>query len=394
MLYMASVQHKGKHLCGGFIVSDEFVVTAAHCGNKDSLTVVLGTHNLKKVNDRTMRYNITKCIHKDYEGVKHGNDIMLLKLSKKAQLNSRVQPIQLPRAQITLKDKAKCSVAGWGRTKSGGKVSEVLKAAVVSVVDLNECRKLGDTMNRLGKYLILHVLTCVGHLAHGTDIINGKKAPVNSLLYMASVQNNDGHVCGGFLISEEWVVTAAHCDDSSITHVIVGSHNLKGENNRKIKIENKCKHESYKSVGLGYDIMLLKLSSKATISNNIGIIQVPVSNIKLEEDQVCFVAGWGATRTKGLSVDELRVVNVSVVSPQVCKSEWLNLPLNVICAGGSTTKGFCQGDSGGPLVCGDQAVGIVSFNRQENCNYPEKPNVYTDISKYNVWIFNVVKNNC
>uniref|UniRef100_A0A3P8QRK0 Peptidase S1 domain-containing protein n=1 Tax=Astatotilapia calliptera TaxID=8154 RepID=A0A3P8QRK0_ASTCA len=48
---------------------------------------------------------------------------------------------------------------------------------------------------------------------HGSDIINGEKAPENSMHYMASVQNNKGqHVCGGFLITEDFVVSAAHCD--------------------------------------------------------------------------------------------------------------------------------------------------------------------------------------
>ncbi|XP_061594941.1 serine protease 38-like [Cololabis saira] len=472
MLYMASVQIEGKHSCGGFLVSEDFVLTAAHCNHKDFMTVVLGTHNLKKVNDGTMRYNITRCIHKDYKGVKYGNDIMLLKLSKKVKLNSKVQPIRLPGAQITVKDKAKCNVAGWGKTKTGGNSSEVLKAADVSVVNLNECRRkwererelpnniicaggygskkgfcdgdsggplvynkmavgivsfnlkgdcnypnvpnvytdiskyipwiqkilkqkrFCDTMYRLGKNLIFLILTCVGLLAHGSDIINGESAPDNSLLYMASVQNILGHACGGFLINEEWVLTAAHCDDNFITHVIVGSHNLKREKNSKIAIEKKCKHESYKNVGLGDDIMLLKLSSKATISHTIGVIQVPVSDINLEENQVCFVAGWGAIKTEGINVDELRMVNVSVISPQACEREWFGLPSNIICAGGSTVKGFCQGDSGGPLVCGGKAVGIVSFNSNRNCNYPDKPNVYTDTSKYHNWIFNIVKNSC
>lgn len=46
---------------------------------------------------------------------------------------------------------------------------------------------------------------------HGSDIIKGKKAPENSLLYMASVQSSTGHVCGGFLITADFVLTAAHC---------------------------------------------------------------------------------------------------------------------------------------------------------------------------------------
>lgn len=94
-------------------------------------------------------------------------------------------------------------------------------------------------MNALHKFLLFHILTCFGgdgkitksvtlqftnetflnlkflfiFLALRSEIINGKKSKQKSMLYMASVQNDKGHVCGGFLVSEDFVVTAAHCDN-------------------------------------------------------------------------------------------------------------------------------------------------------------------------------------
>ncbi|XP_050933113.1 kallikrein-12 isoform X1 [Lates calcarifer] len=176
----------------------------------------------------------------------------------------------------------------------------------------------------LHSFLLFYVL---GQQALGSEIINGNEAPENTLLYMASLQVNGSHNCGGFLIRKDFVMTAAHCDGSAI-------------------------------------------------------------NIK--DNEQCRVAGWGYTRTGGWTEDNLRVVDVSIINPQVCKKEWDGLPANVICAGGyGTNKGFCQGDSGGPLVCSGKAVGVVSFNKYRNCNYPDVPNVYTDISKYLVWINSV-----
>uniref|UniRef100_A0A3P9BBN4 Peptidase S1 domain-containing protein n=1 Tax=Maylandia zebra TaxID=106582 RepID=A0A3P9BBN4_9CICH len=238
--------------------------------------------------------------------------------------------------------------------------------------------------------LIVYLLSVSYHAC--CDIIHGTKAPENSMHYMASVQNNKGqHVCGGFLITEDFVVSAANCDDSNPTHVVLGNHNLKSCNHQKIKIENKSIHENYKSVGLGDDIMLIEVST-FKLGHGVEIIQIPHAEINLKENQVCQVAGWGKTETVDEPADELMVVNVSVITSKNCEEQWPGLPANVTCAGGyETTKGFCQGDSGGPLVCHGFAVGVVSFNYNANCNYPNYPNVYTDISKYRKWIDEVLE---
>uniref|UniRef100_A0A3Q1EHF3 Peptidase S1 domain-containing protein n=1 Tax=Acanthochromis polyacanthus TaxID=80966 RepID=A0A3Q1EHF3_9TELE len=215
-------------------------------------------------------------------------------------------------------------------------------------------------MNGLHKLLLLTFI--LKFAAHGSDIIHGEKASENSLLYMASVQTPRGHTCGGFLITEDFVVT------------------------------KKFKHPLYQSVILGYDIMLLKLSTKAQLNNRVKTIQFATS--ETNENANCYVAGWGKTKTGGHVVNELRVVKVSIIDQQVCQDRWdkIRLPANVICAGGYGTKaGFCQGDSGGPLVCNGMAVGVVSFNKGRNCTYPNVPNVYTDISKHASWINSMIK---
>nr|XP_020487829.1 mast cell protease 3-like [Labrus bergylta] len=153
-----------------------------------------------------------------------------------------------------------------------------------------------------------------------------------------------------------------------------------------------CKHPSYKNIITGDDIMLLKLLKKARLSKSVKLIQLPKSKIEIKDNAKCSVAGWGSTETGGPSVDVLQEVDVSVVDYETCKRTWkVNLPANVICAGGyKTDKGFCKGDSGGPLVCDGKAVGVVSFNRNR-CDYPNVPNVYTNISKYLHWISKVKK---
>ncbi|KAK9519124.1 hypothetical protein VZT92_021871 [Zoarces viviparus] len=246
-------------------------------------------------------------------------------------------------------------------------------------------------MHPLHTCLLFHLLAYLGQNADGSEIINGELAPENSMLYMASVQDNKGHhVCGGFLIREDFVLTAAHCDDG-ITHVVLGTHDLKSVNDdNKISIET---HYHKSLVGSGNDIMLLKLSKKVSLNGRVQTIPLPTSGMNQQDD--CQVAGWGYIKTGGPAVDDLRVVDVSIINLEDCKEQWSHLgdlPANVICAGGDETgKGFCQGDSGGPLVCNGKAVGVVSFNNNYICKYPDLPNVYTDVSKYLPWINDILQ---
>ncbi|XP_030289750.1 mast cell protease 2-like [Sparus aurata] len=253
-------------------------------------------------------------------------------------------------------------------------------------------------MRALLKLLLLHVLTGLGRNALGAKIIHGVKVPENAMRYMVSLQDATGnHFCGGFLIREDFVLTAAHCDNGNPIRVVLGTHDLKRVDDEKIRlIEKKYIHKHYESVGQGKDIMLLKLSKKAPISNSVQTIQLPSSPRNLKENEKCLVAGWGKTKTNGQVVDELREVNVSIINLRVCVEKWNGLPEKVFCAGGyNTNYGFCWGDSGGPLVCNGQPVGIVSFNWDFDCDYnsntQNKPNVYTDVSKYLPWINDILR---
>ncbi|XP_029285989.1 mast cell protease 1A-like [Cottoperca gobio] len=250
-------------------------------------------------------------------------------------------------------------------------------------------------MHALKRFLLFHLLACLGLHALGSEIIHGRKVPENEMTYMASVQNKAGdHVCGGFLINEDFVVTAAHCVDANPTSVVLGTHNLKkADHKMRYKVKT-CKFPSYVNITKGCDIMLLKLSRKARLNRRLKRIDLPKTKIEIKDKRQCRVAGWGLT-SDGKSVDELQMVDVPVVNPKDCKKQWPDLPLNVICAGGyPTNKGFCQGDSGGPLVCNGKAVGVVSYNKG-NCDYPDVPNVYTNISKYLPWIRKILKKkNC
>ncbi|KAJ8383552.1 hypothetical protein AAFF_G00219320 [Aldrovandia affinis] len=217
---------------------------------------------------------------------------------------------------------------------------------------------------------LVALLISLAHTASfGGEIINGKIAKKGTLPFMASVQRDGKHVCGGFLVSPNFVLTAAHCGTGGNMSVILGTHNL-NKNVQRFNVKSKIKHDLYKKVYEGNDIMLLQLSEKVKFSTTVQKVKIPTKDKAIRPNTRCLVAGWGAIKTRGESVFDLRDVNVATIDISVCRKAWdivnknKKLPPDIICAGGYNTKhGACKGDSGGPLLCGGVAVGIVSFNQ-------------------------------
>ncbi|XP_016298078.1 granzyme B-like [Sinocyclocheilus anshuiensis] len=217
-------------------------------------------------------------------------------------------------------------------------------------------------------------------------IVNGTEAKPHSRPYMVSVQSDNKHKCGGFLVSEQFVMTAAHCfkEGEKLT-VVVGAHDYThGSCHMDVKFYHI--HPGYESKSLLNDIMLLQLHEKVNKSKNVNWISIPKKNKDIKTKVKCSVAGWGKKNTKGAASAKLMEVDVTIIDAKECKKYWgKNYSTSrMVCAGGR--GGFCQGDSGGPLVCNNVAVGVVSFNELNNCNSPKLPNVYTKISKFLSWI--------
>nr|XP_049584093.1 granzyme B(G,H)-like isoform X3 [Syngnathus scovelli] len=145
--YMVSLQHaNGSHECGGVLIRKDFVLTAAHCQFK-KMTVILGAHNIRRRSEKTQRIKVAEFHpHPNYTyPPNYSNDIMLLKLKRKAHLNRYVEILDLPKDNENLPAQTKCTVAGWGQTVSGpkmGLVSNVLKEATENIESNSTCKNI------------------------------------------------------------------------------------------------------------------------------------------------------------------------------------------------------------------------------------------------------------
>ncbi|XP_030640763.1 mast cell protease 4-like [Chanos chanos] len=209
---------------------------------------------------------------------------------------------------------------------------------------------------------------------------------------MVSVQKDNEHYCGGFLVSHFFVMTAAHCWEKGMElTVVLGAHDLSIKETFSYRLSVKLYHvyPGFNKTTLKNDIMLLQLPQKAQKSKTVDTIPFARKDKKVKAGAKCDVAGWGSKKRNGPRAPKLHEADVKVASKKKCQAYRSYDPSVMLCIGGKA--GFCKGDSGGPLVCEKEAVGLVSFNEKGNCDKPTIPNVYTKISAFVPWVEAVIK---
>ncbi|XP_011796727.1 PREDICTED: trypsin-2-like isoform X3 [Colobus angolensis palliatus] len=223
-------------------------------------------------------------------------------------------------------------------------------------------------------------------------IIGGYTCGENSVPYQVSL-NYGYHFCGGSLINEEWVVSAAHCYKTRI-QVRLGEHNINVLEGTEqfINADKIIRHPEYNRKTLDNDIMLIKLSTPADISDYVSIIPLPTAPPAPGTE--CLISGWGNTLSSGADYpDELQCLYAPVLTQAECEASYPGeITSNMFCVGFlEGGKDSCQGDSGGPAVCNGELQGIVSWGY--GCAQENKPGVYTKVYNYLVWIKDTIADN-
>lgn len=219
-------------------------------------------------------------------------------------------------------------------------------------------------------------------------------------------KSTNSHFCGGFIINERWIMTAAHCMDGetpAALSVVIGDHIRNDASNtvrQTLNVELIRTHEDFNSRTLANDISLVKVSAPIAFNENIQPICAPdPMDDHVHQWTVC--SGWGTLSSGGACCPQtLMYVSMNITTNAFCDAAYPNDPItaDMICASdnnGGNDRDSCQGDSGGPLAVknangGWTIAGIVSWGIGCASGYP---GVYARVAYFNDWILNILANN-
>ncbi|XP_050027683.3 coagulation factor IX-like [Dermacentor andersoni] len=241
----------------------------------------------------------------------------------------------------------------------------------------------------------------------GGKVVGGKEAKKGSHPWQVLFRLPDSPAhCGGALLNEHWVLTAAHCFEllgkdaqSSQLQVLLGKHNQFASEPHQlaVRIEKVLTHPDYDSDSQDADVALVKLDSDVEFSDYVRPVALGDPDFVEKEffskpDVHGVVSGWGRTDEADHS-KVLQEIRVPIKTAVVCKaSTELEVTDNMFCAGyskGRTHRDTCEGDSGSPFVGESNGkfyvVGIVSFGEQ-SCLSKGKYGFYAKVHKFTPWI--------
>ncbi|XP_059845402.1 granzyme K-like [Hypanus sabinus] len=260
----------------------------------------------------------------------------------------------------------------------------------------------------INKLQAVFITSIIGALAvhNGTcvKIVGGHDAKRGTGTYMASIQNANGHICGGVLIDKQWVLTTANCVANGLT-VVIGTRSLKdAKKDNKFRSIETIIHKKYNKKNEWNNLALLKLDKAVKLNRFAKTLSLPRSPRDTKPGTKCKVLGWGQTAENDEDLpDILQETTVIIIDRKTCNSRkyYNESPVindDMLCAAGKPDNQakMCRGDAGGPLICKssflkvESLTGIAIF--EKGCEHKDKPGIYTRLSKiYTKWIKEKIK---
>ncbi|XP_040822156.1 plasma kallikrein [Ochotona curzoniae] len=236
-------------------------------------------------------------------------------------------------------------------------------------------------------------------------IVGGMNSSSGEWPWQVSLQvklASQNHACGGSIIGNQWILTAAHCFDGllfpdvwriygGILHLSEITKETPFSRIKKIII-----HPSYQISEIGHDIALIQLQTPLNYTDYQKAVCLPSKEDTNIIYTNCWITGWGYTKEKGKIQNTLQKATVPLVTNAECQKSYRDHKITeqMICAGYKEGgKDACKGDSGGPLVCKYSSnwhlVGITSWG--EGCARRDHPGVYTKVAEYVDWILEMIQ---
>ncbi|OQV17878.1 putative Ovochymase-1 [Hypsibius exemplaris] len=291
----------------------------------------------------------------------------------------------------------------------------VLVAVVLGVTHAQNCGNptVQPTLSRFNS--LIDILS-----GKSERIVGGIEATPHSWPWQVVVQVGGG-LCGGSIIDDDWIMTAAHCCVSqsgavqrpSSFRVTAGEHNRNRAtepNAKQYLISKVIPHPLYNNDPVEQqDFCLLKTSTPITFNDHVKPVCLGEEGDEIV-GKTCYVTGWGRTVDSQWAPTSpvLQQAAVNIDDRAACHRTYNNLRFpspnqdirlfiseDMLCAS-SNNKDSCQGDSGGPLVCLNargtyNLVGVVSWG--VGCAVPGIPGVYGKTSTALEWIASTLSSN-
>jgi len=232
-----------------------------------------------------------------------------------------------------------------------------------------------------------------------SKITGGTNADISSFPWQVFIEAEE-FTCGGSIIGDQWIITAAHCtrDDYNVKipadeyNVVVGANNPRNPlQGRTYNVSEVIAHELFDISTLENDIALLKLTLPVDYTNAEPIKLISSKDIAAgatDPGVLSWVTGYGITSVDPVIYPStLQKVQLPIVTNSQASVVWKTIPSTDMMAGyRDGNKDACIGDSGGPLVVpvagGYKLAGLVSWGSSDCDTY----GAYTRLSLFESWI--------